>query len=486
VSLAHALVGLLTLGAAAVWFSVTRTFQAAAAVSASLERRVPERTAEISFLAAHDMLTGLANRAHLTQHLDQLLQDRGNAQASLFTLALDLDNFKAINDTFGHPAGDAVLTEFSTRLRSTLGEYNLAARLGGDEFVIVVPGSTDSAAEGLARRLLDVMDEPFVLDGQHIHVGVSIGIARSPTDGSDSATLLRNADIALYRAKDGGRRAFRFFEAAMDASLRERQALEKQLRDATARQEFVLHYQPLISAATGSVTGFEALVRWQHPERGLLPPSQFIPLAEDIGLIGDLGQWVLQQACLEAATWPEALNVAVNLSPDQFRQKTLALSVVAALDQSGLAASRVELEITESALLDNSEDTLAVLHQLRTLGVRIAMDDFGTDFSSLSYLRSFPFDRIKIDRSFILEINDKKECLSIVNAVAALGQSLGMATTAEGIETAEQLLLVQAQGCTELQGYYFNVPLPPAEIDGFLAGSFGLAMPATLSGARLH
>lgn len=469
--LGYALVALLVAGASLVWFLVTRNFKAAAAMSASLERRVAERTAEIGFLAAHDVLTGLANRAHLTQRLDELLAAQGAANVRLAVLALDLDNFKIINDTLGHPAGDAVLKEFASRISRNLGEHDLAARFGGDEFVVVLPGvSEPTVCETLARRLHDAAGEPFLIDGQPYHVGLSIGISMSPVDGQDSETLFRNADIALYRAKDSGRGMYRFFEPAMDASLRERQALEKELRRAVAGEEFELHYQPLINAESGEVTGFEALARWRNPDRGLLPPSEFIPMAEDIGLIGTLGEWVLRRACLDAVTWPGQLKVAVNLSPEQFRQKTLAHAVVAALDESGLSPGRLELEITESALLENTDETLAVLHQFRTLGVRIAMDDFGTGFSSLSYLRSFPFDRIKIDRSFVSEIAESKDCRSIVSAVAALGHSLGMTTTAEGIETLAQLELVKAEGCTDLQGYYFSVPLPGAEVIKYLAG----------------
>jgi diguanylate cyclase (GGDEF)-like protein len=479
--LAYALVALLVGAGAVVWFLITRNFQAAAATSASLERRVAERTAEISFLAAHDVLTGLANRANLTERIRAAIGSGGKGKFSL--LALDLDNFKTINDTLGHPAGDQVLRTFAQRLRKTLGEHDLAARFGGDEFAVLQFGAEPSEAETLSRRLLEIAAEPFELHGQHYHIGLSIGISTFPADGLDSETLFRNADIALYRAKNDGRGTFRFFEAEMDASLQQRQMLEKDLRLAIERQEFELHYQPLVDAQTETVTGFEALVRWRHPEKGLLPPSEFIELAEDIGLIGSLGQWVLRRACEDAATWPSDLKVAVNLSPKQFKQKTLAHSVVSALDASGLTAARLELEITESALLENTAQTLSLLQQFHTLGVRIAMDDFGTGFSSLSYLRSFPFDRIKIDRSFVAEITEDKDCRSIVSAVAALGRSLGMTTTAEGIETLDQLQLVKAEGCTDLQGYYFSKPLPGEMVMDFLSARGAHANEAAASQA---
>jgi diguanylate cyclase (GGDEF)-like protein len=466
-TLAYTLIAILGGAAALVWFLVTRNFQVAQATSASLEQRVAERTAEIRFLATHDVLTGLANRASLSERLNDALKIVG-ANGRLALLGLDLDNFKAINDTLGHQAGDEVLRAFAERLTRSLGEHDLAARFGGDEFVILLPGAEPNQAEAVSRRLLEVVADPFELDGQPYHIGLSIGIAICPTDGEDSETLFRNADIALYRAKSDGRGTFRFFEAAMDASLRQRQMLEKELRRAVEREEFELHYQPLVEASSEEVTGFEALVRWRHPDRGLLPPSEFISLAEDIGLINALGEWVLRRACIDAVGWVGSLKVAVNLSPEQFKQQTLAHAVVSALNESGLAPHRLELEITESALLERSTETLALLHQFRALGVRIAMDDFGTGFSSLSYLRSFPFDRIKIDRSFVSEITESKDCRSIVSAVAALGNSLGMTTTAEGIETYEQLQLVKAQGCTDLQGYYFSKPLPPAEVSRFL------------------
>lgn len=462
--------GIVLLAMALTWALIIRHFRQAHRMNAELEMRVAERTAEIKFIATHDALTGLANRHRLTECLDELLGEGNAGRVAL--LCLDLDNFKAVNDGFGHPAGDQMLRQVALRLRGAVTDRDIVARLGGDEFVVLQVGETTPAAiEALARRIVDVIREPFDIDGQIQHVGASIGIAVAPTDGTCSEILLKNADIALYRAKGDGRGTFRFFEPAMDASLRARQALEIELRRAVEAEEFVVHYQPLVSASEERVNGFEALVRWQHADRGLVGPSHFIALAEDIGLIGRIGRFVLQRACHEARNWPEHCKVAVNLSPAQFRNKSLAADVVAALDSSGLAPHRLELEITESALLDTTADTLAILHQLRTLGVKIAMDDFGTGFSSLSYLRSFPFDRIKIDRSFISEIASNRECQSIVRAVAALGQNLGMTTTAEGIETLEQLLLVRAQGCTDLQGYYFSKPMPAADIPAYLRGA---------------
>lgn len=467
-TLTYALVASIVAAATIVWYLVTRGFRAARAMSDSLERRVAERTAEIRYLATHDTLTGLANRHNLTQRLTEFLRTRREG-ATLAVHCLDLDAFKAVNDSQGHPAGDQLLKEVAERIRATIGEHDIAARFGGDEFVVVQAGEiTAGGTEALARRLIARIREPFVLDGQLQYIGASIGIAIAPIDGESSERLLRNADIALYRAKGEQRGTFRFFEAEMDASLKARRILETELRSAVEHGEFVLHYQPLVEAAYGRVTGFEALARWQHPVHGLLPPSDFIGLAEDIGLIGRLGDWVLHRACADAVTWPGHRKVAVNISPAQFKNKMLAASVVAALDRSGLPAQRLELEITESALLENSDDTLIALHQLRTLGVTIAMDDFGTGFSSLSSLRSFPFDRIKIDRSFVTDILENKDCLSIVGAVAALGASLGMTTTAEGIETAEQLDLVKQRGCTDLQGYYFSRPMPHSSIADYL------------------
>ncbi len=350
-----------------------------------------------------------------------------------------------------------------------MSERGTVARLGGDEFGIVMPGLTHPDDAGtFAQTLVGALSEPYEVDGHEVIIGASIGIALAPTDGVDADQLLKNADIGLYRAKDDGRGTHRYFERAMDARLQARRALELDLHKALATDQFIVHYQPQVNLAECAVRGFEALVRWQHPEGGLVRPDEFIPLAEKSGLIVPLGRLVLNRACRDAATWPDGIKVAVNLSPSQFRDRNLVSTVVGALSSSGLAPFRLELEITESVLLQDNEATLATLHQLRALGVRIAMDDFGTGYSSLSYLRSFPFDKIKIDRSFTHDLEDKSDSAAIVRAVAGLGASLGIATTAEGVETKAQLEIIRNEGCTEVQGYVFSPPLDIAGVQRFL------------------
>ncbi|MGY8663220.1 EAL domain-containing protein [Bradyrhizobium sp. UFLA05-109] len=423
-----------------------------------------QRRAElrIAHMAHHDALTDLANRALLNQRLEQ-------AFASKQTFAvhhIDLDKFKSVNDTLGHHAGDALLKGVSERLRRLVRPSDTIARMGGDEFVVLqTPIGEASEAGTLAQRIIGQMSAPFEIDAQQTIAGASIGIAIAPADGATPEQLLRNADLALYRAKSDGRGTYRYFEPAMDEQVQSRRALERDLRKALASGEFELHYQPLVKSHSGAISGFEALIRWQHPQRGLIPPGSFIPLAEEIGLIVPIGEWVIRQACMTASRWPKHLHVAVNISAVQFRFAGLAEVIVGALAAAGLDASRLEIEITESVLLQDKEGTLATLHRLRELGIRIAMDDFGTGYSSLTYLQCFPFDKIKIDRSFVRDIATDAGSLNIVRAIAALASGLGMTATAEGVETREQLDRIAAEGCTEMQGYLFSRPLPAAEIE---------------------
>jgi diguanylate cyclase (GGDEF)-like protein/PAS domain S-box-containing protein len=424
--------------------------------------------ARIAHMARHDALTGLPNRILLRERMEEGLARVRRGQG-LAVLCLDLDQFKAVNDTLGHPVGDALLKAATQRIKECVRETDTVARLGGDEFTILQTIERPEQADALARRVIEALREPFDVEGHRVVIGTSVGVTCAPGDGLDPDVLLKSADMALYLAKANGRGTFRFFEPAMDARLQERRRLELDLRRALANAEFELYYQPLVDAQSSRIIGFEALLRWNHPDRGLVSPADFIPLAEEIGLIVPLGEWVLREACREAASWPGRVKVAVNLSPVQFRNPTLLHTVVSALGASGLSPLRLELEITESVLLHDSAATLTLLHQLRGLGVRIAMDDFGTGYSSLSYLRSFPFDKIKIDRSFVRELGEKADCLAIVRAVAGLGASLGITTTAEGIETPEQLDQVRAQGCTEVQGYLFSRPRPASEVPALLA-----------------
>jgi diguanylate cyclase (GGDEF)-like protein len=426
------------------------------------ERRQAE--AKIIHMARHDALTNLPNRVLFQDKMEKAL-GRGDPIAVMF---LDLDRFKSVNDSLGHSVGDALLCAVTERLQRVVSPSDTVARLGGDEFAIVQRHATPGSASELAGKIIAELAEPFEVQSHQLIVGTSIGIAMAPADGSEPDQLLRNADMALYRAKSDGRGNYHFFQPEMDAQMQERRKLELDLRKALQGDEFELNYQPLIDLARGEVCGFEALLRWNHPERGLVPPDEFIPVAEEIGLIVPLGDWVLKQACRDAAKWPAKTTIAVNLSPVQFRNPMLALSVVSALGQSGLAASRLELEITESVLLQADRTVLDALHQFRDLGVRICMDDFGTGYSSLSYLRSFPFDKIKIDRSFIRELGKDNDCMAIIRAVMRLGSSLGMVTTAEGVETAEQLEILRAEGCMQVQGFLFSKAVPAAEIPSLL------------------
>jgi diguanylate cyclase (GGDEF)-like protein len=427
--------------------------------------------AQISHMAHHDALTLLPNRVRFRENLKQDLV-RARPEQPIAVLCLDLDDFKAVNDTLGHPIGDALLKAVAQRLLGCLHETDTVARLGGDEFAIVqVSGAQPVAATVLAQHLIETLAEPFEVEGHSVVIGTSIGMALAPNDGGDPDELLKNADMALYRAKAEGRGTYRFFEAKMDADMQARRLLEMDLRGALARNEFEVHYQALVDLHTAKLNGFEALLRWRHPQRGLVSPAQFIPLAEEIGIIAPIGAWVLRQACTDAAGWPGELTVAVNLSPVQFRSKTLALDVVAALGASGLPARRLELEITEAIMLQDTETTLATLNELKALGARISMDDFGTGYSSLSYLRKFPFDKIKIDQSFIRDLASRPESLAIVRAVAGLGTTLGIATTAEGVETMDQLRAVRAEGCTQVQGFLLGKPKPASLIPALL-GAF--------------
>jgi diguanylate cyclase (GGDEF)-like protein len=422
--------------------------------------------ARVAYLARHDVLTDLPNRLQLRERLDEAVASTRKGE-NVAVLCLDLDRFKEINDTLGHTLGDAMLKAVGDRLRHCLGERDMIAHLSADEFAVLqVTGEQPFAATSLAGTIIEAMSRPFDLNGQQITVGVSIGIAVSSGSGSDADELLKNADLALHRAKAEGGSTYRFFETGMDADMQARCKLQFDLRRALSSGEFELYYQPVVNLQRNEISGLEALLRWHHPERGRVSPAVFIPVAEETGLILPIGEWALRQACADAAGWPEHIKVAVNLSPAQFKSPNLVQMVFAALASSGLSAGRLELEITESVLLHDNAATVATLHQLRSLGVRIAMDDFGTGYSSLSYLRSFPFDKIKIDRCFVKDLADEDGgSLAILRAVSNLGLSLGMATTAEGVETQDQVDKVRAEGCTEMQGYFFSPPRPIEEIE---------------------
>jgi diguanylate cyclase (GGDEF)-like protein len=386
-------------------------------------------------------------------------------------LCLDLDHFKEVNDTLGHPVGDELLKEVALRLGEYVREGDAVCRLGGDEFAIVQVGRELQLTEtsALANRVIEAISAPYTIHGHQLVIGTTLGISIAPDDGRDPDQLLKNADLALYRAKGDGRGNYRFFEAGMDARAQARRLLDLDLRAALSRGEFEVHYQPILNIKGTQVICFEALIRWNHPQRGSILPSEFISLAEETRLIIPIGDWVLRTACMYAVRWPQNIRLAVNISPVEFENHNLVASVCAALSASGLAANRLELEITERVLLQNSEGSLTTLHKLRELGLRISMDDFGTGYSSLSYLRSFPFDKVKIDRSFVSEFAVRGDSIAIVRAVTGLGKSLGIRTVAEGVETSEQLALLRSEGCDEVQGHLFGQARPAAEVDKMLS-----------------
>jgi diguanylate cyclase (GGDEF)-like protein/PAS domain S-box-containing protein len=414
----------------------------------------------VRHMAHHDLLTGLPNRAMFLEKTDnaaERLRRRGDMFA---VLMLDLDRFKDVNDSLGHPAGDALLKDTARRLKSVLNEAEFVARLGGDEFAILQPIAADGRKEAsaLAERIFNVISEPYDIDGSKIVVGTSIGIALAPFDGVEPSELMKQADLALYRQKSAGRNGHRFFDAHMTVEADARHQLMNDLRAAISGNQLELHYQLVVDVKTGDPCGAEALVRWPHPRRGNIPPSEFISLAEESGLIVPLGEWVIQTACTAAASWPPHVKVAVNLSPVQFRKGNLLDVVICALVESGLSPERLELEITESILIESHLEILPVIHQLKNLGISIALDDFGTGYSSLSYLTMFPFDKIKIDRSFVQNVMTRPECRAIISAVLALGRGLGMAITAEGVENEEQFELLSSLGVDSIQGYLFGRP----------------------------
>jgi diguanylate cyclase (GGDEF)-like protein/PAS domain S-box-containing protein len=424
--------------------------------------------AHIAYLARHDHLTDLPNRVFFREELDKCLR-RLRKGDKFAILCLDLDRFKSVNDSLGHSIGDKLLGAVAKRLAGCVEEGDFVARLGGDEFAVIQSNVVRPEESGdLAGRIIERVGAPYEIEGQQLNVGVSIGIAIAPADGHDADQLLKNADLAMYRVKADGRGSYCFFEAEMDARIQARRALETELRNALNEGQLQLFYQPVVNAASGKVECFEALLRWFHPRLGAVPPGEFVPLAEESGLIGPLGQWVLRSACAEAAKWPAQFRLAVNLSPIQFKNANLVNVIVGALAASGLPAPRLELEITESLLLDADPKNITMLHELRALGVHIVMDDFGTGFSSLNYLRSFPFDKIKIDRSFVNDIGNGGESMAIVKAIIDLARALDIAVVAEGVETAEQLNRLVAEGCNQVQGYYFSKPAPIGNFEKIL------------------
>lgn len=441
-------------------------------------RNVTERKrceAQIVFMANHDPLTRLANRAQFRELTAHALVTSGRHE-SIAVLCLDLDGFKNVNDTLGHGVGDSLLLAVADRLRSSAAQTDVVARLGGDEFAILRADTTGpEEACQLAERILTAINEPYLIDGHRVVVGTSIGINVASRSETKIDSLIKNADVALYQSKADGRGTYRVFQSEMNIRLQERRALEVDLRAAMELGQFELFYQPIVNIASKQIVAFEALLRWNHPKKGMISPANFIPLAEETGLIVPIGDWVLQQACRDAVSWSNNIKVAVNLSPVQFKRGALEMSVTRALAGTGLHGSRLELEITESILLQDEAMTRDTLNNLRVLGVQIAIDDFGTGYSALSYLRNFPLDKIKIDQSFIRDLSEKGNAAAIVRAISELGTALDMTIVAEGVETAEQLMILGDQRCTEAQGYFIARPQPAAQLTQLLHGSRAVA-----------
>ncbi|MGL4489810.1 MAG: putative bifunctional diguanylate cyclase/phosphodiesterase [Rhizobiaceae bacterium] len=424
----------------------------------------------IAFLAHNDALTGLVNRANFSQSIARCFENRRIATGAQFAIFyLDLDGFKLVNDTKGHKVGDELLVEVGARLKRLLREDDVVARLGGDEFAVLLHvGVSTQVLSILAEKIIDSIKKPFEIDGHIVSVGVSIGIAIAPQDGDTVEAILNSADLGLYRAKEEGKGAFRFFETNMDEVVRDRRILEQELRVALANDEFELHFQPLVLATDNTTSGFEALIRWNHPTRGQVPPAYFIPMAEKTGLICEIGDWVLMEACRAATNWPEHMTISVNLSPPQFQNRRIVKATKHALATTGLKPSRLELEITEGLFVENTEEALIALNDLKALGVKTSLDDFGTGYSSLSYLLKFPFDKLKIDKSFIHSIERDKTARDILETIAQLGKILDLSVTAEGVENADQARFLSTMACNQMQGFHFGRPIPQEEIAHFL------------------